>query len=373
MSSRSPQPRILIADDDEGVRSLLQLFCVESGYEARQVATGREAVRAAEESPPDLVLMDATMPEMDGFEATRRLKEIEATRHVPVIILTGLKSRQDRIQGIAAGANDFLTKPVDREELMMRIGNHLKLKEFHDFLKRHNEILEENVEKRTRELHDAFLDLQAATDRLRASYIDTIERLVVSAEYKDMDTGRHIRRIGAMAMHLATALGLGGDFSETIYHASSMHDIGKVSIPDSILLKQGPLSDEEWVVLKTHTMTGARILHGSDSRYLQMGERIALTHHERWDGSGYPAGLEGHDVPMEGRIVNICDQYDALRSARPYKPARDHDSVLQILERGDGRTQPCHFDPRVHAAFLRSAEPLREIYDEAPTGPERDG
>ena len=358
--------RILIVDDDPGVQVLLSAYCEDSGYEAIEASNGAEALQKAERELPDLVLLDANMPHMDGFEATRMLKANDRTRHIPVIILTGLKSREDRIRGIAAGANDFLTKPIDQEDLMMRIRNHLQIKEFHDFLKNQSEILEGRVERRTRELHDALLNLQAGIDKLKSSYIDTIRRLVVAAEYKDSDTGTHIKRLGSLAGELAAAFGMDEAFVDTIFHASSMHDIGKVSIPDSIILKEGPLSPEEWVVLKTHTVTGARILHGSDSHYLQMAERISLTHHERWDGSGYPNGLEGAEIPIEGRLVNICDQYDALRSRRPYKPALGHETALAIIRDGDGRTEPGHFDPRVHEAFLGISRRMRELYEEPP-------
>lgn len=365
MSDDSGHRKILIADDDQLVLLLLRTYCENSGYEPIDASNGAEALSRAEQEQPDLVLLDANMPEMDGFEATRKLKEGAATRHIPVIMLTGLKSREDRIRGIAAGANDFLTKPIDQEELMMRIRNHLKIKEFHDFLKHHNEILEGRVEKRTRELHDALLSLQSGIGKLKSSYIDTIRRLVVAAEYKDSDTGTHIRRLGSLAAVLAEALGMDGTFVDTIFHASSMHDIGKVGVPDRIILKNGPLDAQEWEILKAHTLTGARILHGSDSQYLQMAERIALTHHERWDGSGYPNGLEGADIPIEGRIVNICDQYDALRTMRPYKAALGHEAALAIIRKGDGRTEPGHFDPRVHAAFLGISDRMRRLYEEA--------
>lgn len=361
----NPAPkRILIADDDPGIRMLLKVFCEDSGYETVETSNGAEAVQTATQVMPDLILLDANMPKLSGFDAARKLKEDDLVKHIPVIILTGLKSREDRIRGIAAGANDFLTKPIDQEELMMRIGNHLKIKEFHDFLKHHNEILESRVEERTRELHAAFRSLQAASDKLKSSYIDTIQRLVVAAEYKDEDTGAHIRRLGASARVLAIALGMEEPFLDTIFHSSSMHDIGKVSVPDRILLKEGRPTPEEWETLQLHTVTGARILQGSESLYLQMGERIALTHHERWDGSGYPRGLKGEAIPLEGRIVHICDQYDALRSKRPYKPVLDHDTTLRIITEGDGRTEPGHFDPRVHRTFLEVAGRLRDIYEQ---------
>jgi putative two-component system response regulator len=366
MNGVDARKRILIAEDDQGVQVLLRVYCEDSGYESIEASNGAEALQKAEQDLPDLVLLDANMPQMDGFEVARKLKENQDTRQIPIIMLTGLKSREDRIRGIAAGASDFLTKPVDQEELMMRIRNHLQIKEFHDFLKQHNEILEVRVEKRTRELHDALLSLQAGIDKLKSSYIDTIRRLVVAAEYKDSDTGTHIKRLGSLAGELAVALGMNETFVDTIFHSSSMHDIGKVGVPDSIILKQGPLSPEEWEVLKTHTVTGARILHGSESHYLQMAERISLTHHERWDGSGYPNGLEGAEIPIEGRLVNICDQYDALRSRRPYKPALGHEAALAIIRSGDGRTEPRHFDPRVHEAFLGISRRMRELYEEQP-------
>jgi len=372
MNEKEERKKILIADDDPGILLLLRLYCEDSGYETLEAVNGVEAVEKTELAMPDLVLLDANMPQMSGFDATRNLKENDLTKHIPVIILTGLKSREDRIRGIAVGANDFLTKPIDQEELMMRIRNHLKIKEFHDFLKNHNEILESRVERRTRELHDAFLSLQTTADKLKSSYIDTIQRLVVAAEYKDEDTGAHIRRLGSSARELAVALGMGEQFVDAIFHASSMHDIGKVNVPDRILLKNDRLTPEEWEVLKTHTTTGARILHGSESEYLQMAERIALSHHERWDGSGYPRGLMGEAIPIEASIVNICDQYDALRSRRPYKPSLDHDTALRIIAEGDGRTEPRHFDPRIHRAFLGISGRLEEMFEES-VAPATDG
>jgi putative two-component system response regulator len=299
---------------------------------------------------PDLIVMDATMPEKSGFDATRELKSNAQTRHIPIVMLTGLKTREDRLRGIAAGANDFLTKPVDGEEFALRVSNNLKIKEYHDFLENHARILEEQVRERTEEI--------------RKGYIDTIYRLAVVSEFKDEDTGSHIRRIGFFTRELASVLGMDNDFVEAIYHASMMHDIGKVGIPDSIMLKPGALDDEEWKMMKSHAERGARILSGSDSPYLIMAEQIARAHHERWDGHGYPAGLRGEVIPIAARITTIADQYDALRTLRAYKPAFPHGETMRIIAEGDGRTLPTHFDPRVLEAFVVNGQRFEEIFEQ---------
>jgi len=305
-------------------------------------------VETAREQLPDAILMDVMMPVMDGFAATEALKSDETTKHIPVIIVTALDSRQDRLTGIEKGADDFLTKPPDAKELALRLKNNLRNKEFHDFLAQHNRILEETVAKRTREL--------------RKGYVETVHRLTLAAEYKDEETGAHIRRISYYTRELAGALGMPAEFCECIFYASPMHDIGKVGIPDAILLKNGPLTNEEWEIMKTHSYLGAKILQGSDSPFLRMAEDIAYAHHERWDGKGYPRGLSGDDIPLTARIMNICDQYDALRSKRPYKPAFDHEKTVGIITRGDGRTMPEHFDPRVLAAFEKMTDIFADIF-----------
>jgi putative two-component system response regulator len=280
------------------------------------------------------------------------------------LILTGLRTREDRLKGIAAGASDFLNKPIDSEELLLRLRNHLKIREYTEFLKHHAEILEDQVAARTRQLQEAFENLQSAMARVTGTYRDTIFRLAAVAEYRDEDTGGHIRRISFFTRELAEALGANGEFPETIYYASVMHDIGKVSIPDSVLLKPGKLTPEEWELMKSHTVNGARVLQASDSPYLSMAEKIARSHHERWDGSGYPDGISGEQIPLAARITNLADQYDALRSARPYKPPFDHQQACEIILEGDGRTRPEHFDPAVLAAFAARKGRFQEIYDE---------
>jgi putative two-component system response regulator len=355
---------ILLADDEPGIMLLLKTLCQGMGYRTIEASNGLEAVEMTVRFLPDLAIMDGAMPVKSGFEATRELKSNMLTEHIPIIMLTGLQTREDRLKGISAGANDFLTKPVDAEELGLRVRNNLKIKEYHDFLKDHAEILEEQVRERTMELRRTLDELKKASGLVTRGYIDTIFRLAVVSEYKDEDTGSHIRRISFYTKELASTFGMDADFTEGIFHASIMHDIGKVGIPDSIMLKPGPLSPEEWETMKSHTERGARILSGSDSPYLKMAEEIARSHHERWDGSGYPSGLSGEAIPIAARITNIADQYDALRTRRPYKPAFPHAETVRVITEGDGRTMPRHFDPRILQCFTAHARRFEEIYEE---------
>ena len=354
---------ILVADDDEGIVGLLRMLCEESGYRTISASNGKEAFALAISDPPDIVVLDGNMPVQDGFDTTKQLKSDVRTKHIPVIMLTGLLTREDRLRGIAAGANDFLTKPVDGEEFALRVSNNLKIKEYHDFLQHHAEILELEVQARTAEIRGALDELKAANSLVTSGYVDTIYRLAVVSEFKDEGTGLHIKRIGFLAKELASDLGMAGDFVESIFHASMMHDIGKVGIPDSIMLKTGPLTDDEWKRMREHTETGARILSGSASPYLIMAELIARSHHERWDGGGYPGGLMGVAIQVAGRLTNIVDQYDALRTRRSYKPGLVHDATMEIITKGDGRTLPTHFDPQVLEAFSRCHRRFEEIYD----------
>jgi putative two-component system response regulator len=350
MAAHEPKKTILIADDDEGIVMLLRTLCEDRGYRTTAASNGREAVEVAFQNQPDLIVMDGAMPEKSGFDATLELRSNARTEHIPIVMLTGLQSREDRLRGIAAGANDFLTKPVDGEELALRLSNTLRVKEYHDFLANHARILEEQVRERTEEI--------------RKGYIDTIYRLAVVSEFKDEDTGSHIRRIGFSTKELASLLGMDNDFVEAISYASMMHDIGKVGIPDSVMLKSGALNDEEWKMMKSHAERGAHILSGSDSPYLMMAEQITRSHHERWDGSGYPAGLQGEAIPLAARITTIADQYDALRTRRAYKPAFSHGETMRIITEGDGRTLPTHFDPRVLEAFTRNDRKFEEIFEQ---------
>jgi putative two-component system response regulator len=345
---RENTPLALVVDDDETVRLLLRTQMELDGYRVATATDGETAIRKAVMETPDIVLLDALMPEMDGFQVLEMLKAADATRTVPVIMVTGMDDRDSRLRGLRAGAQDFLAKPIDCSEVSLRVRNMLMLREYSNHLSSQNRELGLMVEEHSHQV--------------LASYRETIETLARAAAYKDEASGAHVQRISHYAAELACAMGMNAAFCETIRYASQMHDIGKIAIPDSILLKVGPLTHDEWEVMKTHTTLGARLLARGDSPYLQMGAEIALNHHERWDGGGYPQGLKGQHIPISARILNICDQYDALRSARPYKKALSHEAAFEVLTVGDDRTLLAHFDPDILLAFRRCEARFREIY-----------
>ena len=346
------QPLVLVVDDDEGIRVLLKRQMELDGYAVALAKDGVSAITIAGAMLPDVVLLDALMPEMDGFLVAETLKSVDATRSAPIIMVTALDDRESRLRALKAGVQEFVSKPIDRNEVSLRVRNMLILKEYSNFLAHQNRLLEQRVQERTREALE--------------SYRETIETLTRAASYKDEESGAHVRRISCYTQELAIALGMNAAFCETIHYASPMHDIGKIAIPDPILRKTGPLTAQEWSVMKSHTTIGARLIGAGTSPYLQMGAEIALHHHERWDGAGYPAGLKGERIPFSARIMNICDQYDALCSARPHKKALSHDTAVEIITTGDGRTMPGHFDPDVLEAFKRCAKRFGEIFQTLP-------
>jgi len=355
--------RILIVDDEPRNRLLLKNMCENLGFETIQATNGEEAVDFALSTKPDLIIMDVIMPKMNGFDSTEKIKSNDNTKQIPVIIVTALGSREDLLTGISKGADDFLTKPYDFEELAMRIRNNLKIKRYNDLLKESNYILEDKVQQRTKELQKALTELNLAHDNTKAAYLETIYRLTLATEFKDKATGAHIKRISLYTKKIAEKLGMNNEFMENIFHGSPMHDIGKVGIPDNVLLKPGALNQEEWKIMKTHTTIGAKILEGSESLFLKMGQEIAQNHHETWDGSGYPNGIKKTQIPISARITIIADQYDALRSIRPYKRGYSHQEAFDIITKGDDKTKPEHFDPEVLSIFIEINSEFNDILE----------
>lgn len=505
--SMEKKAKILVVDDEPANLALMEAMLAPLGYETILVANGKEALQIVAQEAPDLILLDVMLPEIDGFEICRRLKKEEATRFIPVIMVTALHRLSDRVLGIEAGADDFLTKPVNELELTTRVRSLLRVKKLNDqLLYAHahineltrnmgellkafdplhfnletglGELLQQTIfkdeEKRPgailvvmrdnkgdfrgwlyREKEDmrnfgaepivlekgflqkiccpeqetlysnwsetmaSLTDSQCLFDPLLCQRVGTIRNFIVyrsdplimlafnyrqavgryeadifqslmtyghflkivsdqikeiedaflytvgalarAAEANDEDTGNHILRVGEFAKTLAEALRCPPDFVKTIHYAAQMHDVGKIHIHPDILRKPGELTPEEWAVIKQHTIYGARIL--GDSPRLAMARKIALHHHEKWDGSGYPFGLKGEAISLAGRIVALADVYDALRNRRSYKPAFSHEEAYGIITEGDGRVEPVHFDPEVLQAFKRLGSQFEEIYE----------
>jgi len=369
MTETKKLPRILIVDDEDKNFRLIMAILKSLSCVFETAKNGKDAILKTVEFNPDLIFLDIMMPELDGYAVCRMLKDNIDTRHIPILMMTALDDKASKLKALEAGANDFLTKPVDSTEVMIRTRNLLRIKEFEDFLKDHATRLASETEKKTAELNAALQDVIRSQRKLKVSYLDTIFRLTIVAEYKDEATAAHVKRVGLCCAHIARELGWSEEKVETIKYASPMHDIGKIGIPSDILLKPGALSPEELALVKTHTTIGGKILQGSHSEFLQMAERIAINHHERWDGTGYPNALRGEEIPIEGRIVAFADQYDALRSIRPYKPAFDYIMAYRIMIKGNERMGPQHFDPQVLKVFSdthKSFEKIYEHYKDAP-------
>jgi len=332
--------RILVVDDEPANLSVLSRMLGAAGYrEVRTLSDSREAMEVFREFRPDLLLLDLRMPHLDGFEILAMVKDAMAPdEYLPILVLTGDLGQDVKQRALLAGARDFLTKPFDLTEVLLRIRNLLETRYLHLSLQAQNETLEVRVRERTHELARA--------------QVETLQRLAIAAEYRDDITGRHAERVGLVAFLVARELGIPQDEATLIRRAATLHDVGKIGVPDSILMKPGPLTPQEFRIMQRHTEIGGRILSGSRSPLLRVARRIALSHHERWDGTGYSAGRVGEDIPLVGRIVAVADVFDSLTHERPYKVAMDLDEAVYTIRDGKGT----HFDPDVLDAFMALVE-----------------
>ena len=335
LSKTAETKHILIVDDESMMRNLLQSAFAQKGYACVSAENGKKALEELAIHSFDVVVTDIDMPVMDGIELS---KIIQSHYTSDIIVMTGQIQSYQYEEIVGLGVSDFVQKPFSPREMILRIDRVLR---------------ERRLRRVAREAHED----------LKESYLDSIHRLVMAAEYKDADTGDHILRIGKYCPFIAEKLNLSQDFIDNIGYAAPMHDIGKIGIPDTILLKSGMLTDSEFDIIKTHTIIGAKLLSQSKSRILQMAEEIALTHHEKFNGKGYPYQLKGTDIPISGRIIAVVDAFDAITSNRPYKEAYPVEVALKLLTKERGE----HFDPDVLDVFVENFDAIVEIRGEVGT------
>ncbi len=352
-----PRGRILVVDDEVQIRRVIRKVLTAEGYDVLEANGGLEALETLAHNDVDTVLLDMRMPGMTGIEVCKRLRLTGRHAHTPVVFLSGAAERSVRREAREAGADDFLAKPFDEAELRARVRNSVSHNRHNAGMAQESARLRIEVDGQTRALHEARMALDRARRELEAAQVQTIERLTKAAEFRDDETAAHLQRMSEYSRLLARKVGLDDYTSEMIRTASPMHDVGKIGIPDSILLKPGRLTPDEYEVMKKHAEIGYRILGGSDSKLLQLAASIAHTHHEKYNGSGYPRGLSGEDIPIEGRIVAVADVFDALTSERPYKQAWPLERALKLLL--DGRNE--HFDGRLVDLFIGSMDEVLEI------------
>jgi len=336
VSDRQPKQTILVVDDTpENIELLCEVL--ESDYRTRIAVSGEKALRIAfSDAKPDLILLDIMMPGMNGYEVCRALKANPDTRGIPVIFVTAMGEAQDEQMGLELGAVDYITKPINPPIVRARVKTHLALYD-------QTRELERMVELRTKELE--------------ATRQQIICQLGRASEFRDNETGNHIIRVSHYSRLIAQAVGMGEASVELLFNAAPMHDVGKIGIPDNVLLKPGPLDEGEWEIIRRHPEMGANIIDHHDDDLLNMARVVALTHHERWDGSGYPNRLKGEDIPLAGRIVAIADVFDALTSVRPYKDSWSFEEAAEKIEESAGS----HFDPEVVAAFMSMLPEIKRI------------
>jgi cyclic di-GMP phosphodiesterase len=344
--------RILIVDEDPQTVGVLHTMLSEVGYRSVESTDDLPGVLERYRAfRPDLTLFAITTPSRHGFAVMSQLTALAEADYVSVLVMTASSERTMRLHALQSGAKDFLTKPVDRVEAITRIRNLVEVRMLHAAARQQKRTLAETVTLRT-------ADLRAANEELRATRLEIILRLGQLAESHDSGAAGHIARVTHSVARLGHALGLDPATCERLFHASAMHDVGKIGIADRILRKKGRLVPEEMVIMQTHTSIGAQVLRGSGHELMAMAEQIALTHHEKWDGSGYPNGLRGEEIPLAGRIVAVCDVYDALTSVRSYKQAWSQADAMDEI----GRKRGTHFDPAAVRAFERILPQVADVY-----------
>ncbi len=384
-------PRIYVCDDERGMLAVFRRALAPFGYDLHTFGTGKEVLAALREPPlPDLVVSDVRMPGMTGFELCEALRANPAWRSIPVLLVTGLDQLKDKVRGLESGADDFLPKPFHPVELRARVTSLLRIKALHDELEKKNALLQDRnkqleylVAERTRELARLNVHLRERNEELGQANemltrlkedlaslnIGLVAALEKANELNDDDTGNHIRRVCEYSEVLARAVGQSDEFCTKIRLYASLHDIGKVGIPDSILKKPGKFTEEEFEIMKRHTRLGYELLVAARAEH--MARNIALCHHERWDGTGYPQGLRGEEIPLEARIVALADVWDALTQRRCYKEALPEDKALEIVQQQRGK----HFDPALVDALMAHLEEFRAIQqryaDSSPSAEER--
>ena len=339
--------RILIVDDKEANVELLEGMLTSEGYSSiLGITDSRETTSMYEAYRPDLILLDLNMPYLDGFQVMEQLNEIEKGDYAPVLIMTAQHDEETRIRALNSGAKDFLSKPFHMIETMTRIRNMIEIRLMHNQSKNQATILDQMVRDRTKELHETRLEV--------------IRRLGLAAEYRDNETGLHIIRMSKMSKVLGEAAGMDQETADTLLNASPMHDIGKIGIPDRVLLKPGKLDAEEWEIMQTHAAIGGVMLGGHPSPLLTMAKEIALTHHEKWNGAGYPKGMKEEEIPLPGRVCALADVFDALTSERPYKKPWSIEDTVSEIDNQKG----VHFDPQLVELFHTVLEQFVSIKKE---------
>lgn len=336
--------KIFVVDDEPAnLKLIYKVLQHQEKLELQLIEDPREVVAKYKKGRPDLILLDLNMPHLSGYEVMAQLQKLEDPLLPPIVVLSAQCSSEFLLKSLMMGARDFISKPFDRTELIMRVNNLLDAHLAHRMIHEQKGVLEEIVDERTKELKQTQLQM--------------VRRLGMAAEYKDEETGNHILRMSYICSLLAEAIGWSKQEVDVLLNASPMHDIGKIGVPDKILLKPGKLDPEEWEIMKSHADIGRKLLEGDDCPLISMARDIAHTHHEKWDGSGYPRGLAGAAIPESGRIVALADVFDALTSARPYKAPWSIAEAIEYIEENRGK----HFDPRLVDVFLENLGEIRAI------------